>query len=344
MKRFLCLLILVTGCIPDLLEPGDPVDTNDVLDSGTDVTGVDLDTGPDAPLDPDLDGGLDGGSTDLIACTTTTSDGVCLHIDDCEMQSVPGFCPGPTEIQCCVAPSDDACDENPTYEEMPRPNTGLVEGPGEGGCPSGMIGIDDFCVDRYLAALVEILADGSERHWSPFFNPAGRQVRAVSLAQAVPQGYITGQQAAAACAASEKRLCTDEEWLRACQGPSQFTYPYGNTRQAGVCNDARSVHPAIEYFGTSDPSIWSMLDNPCINQQADTVTLTGSLEGCITAEGAFDMMGNLHEWTSDPEGTFRGGFYADTTINGEGCLYRTTAHGTSHFDYSTGFRCCADPL
>ncbi len=39
---------------------------------------------------------------------------------------------------------------------------------------------------------------------------------------------------------------------------------------------------------------------------------------------------------------FRGGFYADTKINGEGCLYRTTAHGFTHWDYSTGFRCCAD--
>jgi hypothetical protein len=53
-------------------------------------------------------------------------------------------------------------------------------------------------------------------------------------------------------------------------------------------------------------------------------------------------MGNLHEWTSDPEGTFRGGFYVDTVINGPGCLYRTTAHDRAHWDYSTGFRCCAD--
>ena len=54
------------------------------------------------------------------------------------------------------------------------------------------------------------------------------------------------------------------------------------------------------------------------------------------------MMGNLHEWTADPDGTFRGGFYVDTVINGPGCLYATTAHATSHWDYSTGFRCCAD--
>ena len=37
-----------------------------------------------------------------------------------------------------------------------------------------------------------------------------------------------------------------------------------------------------------------------------------------------------------------GGFYVDTQINGNGCLYATTAHDTGHWDYSTGFRCCAD--
>ena len=46
---------------------------------------------------------------------------------------------------------------------------------------------------------------------------------------------------------------------------------------------------------------------------------------------------------ADPAGTFRGGFYVDTVRNGDGCLYRTTAHDRGHWDYSTGFRCCADP-
>ena len=54
------------------------------------------------------------------------------------------------------------------------------------------------------------------------------------------------------------------------------------------------------------------------------------------------MMGNVHEWTADPAGTFRGGYYVDTVENGNGCLYATTAHDTSYSDYSTGFRCCAD--
>ena len=43
------------------------------------------------------------------------------------------------------------------------------------------------------------------------------------------------------------------------------------------------------------------------------------------------------------DGTFRGGYYMDTTKNGEGCSYRTTAHDFAYHDYSTGFRCCMDP-
>jgi hypothetical protein len=226
-----------------------------------------------------------------------------------------------------------------TADDTPQPNAGLVEAAGTGGCPAGMLGVDAFCIDRYEASLVRV-ADGSP--WSPYHNPDTTPVRAVSLAGAVPQGYVTGDQAGDACVAAGKRLCTDSEWLRACRGPSSTVYPYGDTREPGTCNDARAVHPAIEFFGTSDDWIWSMLGHPCINQLAASLAETGSHPGCVTAEGALDMMGNLHEWTSDPAGTFRGGFYVDTVINGNGCLYATTAHNTLHWDYSTGFRCCAD--
>jgi formylglycine-generating enzyme len=168
-------------------------------------------------------------------------------------------------------------------------------------------------------------------------------VRAVSVRWAVPQGYIDGDQAAEACLNAGKRLCTDGEWLRACQGPDAMTYPYGEEREPGVCNDHRGVHPAAEYFGTGEAWIFSHIDNACLNQLPESLEPTGARSECVTAEGAFDMMGNLHEWTADPAGTFRGGFYADTEKNGPGCLYATTAHNTQHWDYSTGFRCCADP-
>ena len=221
------------------------------------------------------------------------------------------------------------------------PNEGLVEASFDPGCPDGMVLVTTFCVDKYEASLVYATTQ-SPQSWSPFFNPGSADVRAVSIAGAVPQAYIDQIQAKSACEASGKRLCEDDEWLRACQGPGDLTYPYGDTRMPGVCNDHRDEHPAIEYYGTDADWIWSMLGNACIDQLHDSLDTCGERTGCETAEGAFDMMGNVHEWTADPNGTFRGGFYVDTVANGNGCLYATTAHDTSYWDYSTGFRCCAD--
>ena len=268
-------------------------------------------------------------------CVGAGGAGVCRDADagDAGGVSIPGHCPGPARIQCCVHGAI-TCDPDAHV----LPNGGLSEAPGEGGCPGGMILVEAFCIDRFEASLVGL----DDLPWSPYFNPGDTPVRAVSIEGAVPQGYISGVEATAACANAGKRLCTDAEWLRACQGPNGTTYPYGDLDEPGVCNDARAEHPAIEYFGTTDDWIWSELDNACLDQLPDSLDRAGASPGCVTAEGAFDMMGNLHEWTADPEGTFRGGYYVDTVLNGPGCLYATTAHTTSHWDYSTGFRCCAD--
>ena len=173
------------------------------------------------------------------------------------------------------------------------------------------------------------------------------KVRSVSLPGVVPQGYIRGDEASAACAASGKRLCYADEWEAACRGREGHLYPYGNTRRENVCNDAgRSKHPVVEatrLLGISEERRWrDGMAHPLINQLDDTLRKTGSLLGCTADNGTFDMVGNLHEWVADPDGTFRGGFYMDTKINGEGCSYATTAHPMSYADYSTGFRCCQD--
>ena len=234
--------------------------------------------------------------------------------------------PGPCGPSSCVA------------TDLGTPNGVPVEPDGLGGCPAGMTRVDTFCIDRWEAALVATAPEGPV---TPYAAPSV-PVRAVSAPGLVPSGYVSGVAAAAACAASGKRLCTDAEWLRACQGPTATTYPYGATVIPGLCNDARACHPAVQYFGTNESWIWSELDHPCLNQLPAGLAATGAKSGCVSAEGAYDLVGNLHEWTADPAGTFRGGFYVDTKLNGNGCLYKTTAHSVSHNDYSTGFRCCAD--
>ena len=348
-------------CLALACTPG-PVVVSDVTDGGGADAAVQEDSyaaGTDVLVR--MDAGMRDASEDTVRrdvttsdtnphvgtpCSTGDRDGVCLHVDDCGgmRESVPNHCPGPAPIQCCVEKSNSSemCDPKASYAEMPRPNAGLTESAGDAGCPSGMVKITDFCIDRYEAALVELRSGMADRSWSPFFNPGNRRVRAVSIKGATPQAYISGKQAAAACKEAGKRLCTGTEWLRACQGAAGHTYPYGDTRQSGVCNDARQSHPVVDYFETSEDWIWSELQNACIGQQSDTVDPAGSNTGCVSDDGVFDMMGNLHEWTAASSGTFRGGFYADTKVNGSGCLYKTTAHGRGHWDYSTGFRCCAD--
>lgn len=218
-------------------------------------------------------------------------------------------------------------------------------------CTDGMAEIDGrFCIDRYEASLVEVLADGTEQPWEYFRTPAeGIVARAVSVAGVFPQGYISGAQASAACEASGKRLCSSVEWKTACMGPQRTVFPYGNQRQVGRCNDngrssMRFYNPQLD--DTPEHGwMWGAggnMNDPRLNQLPGTLTRTGERAECTNDYGVFDMVGNLHEWVDDPAGTFQGGYYLDTHINGDGCNYRTTAHPYSHHDYSTGFRCCAD--
>jgi formylglycine-generating enzyme required for sulfatase activity len=164
---------------------------------------------------------------------------------------------------------------------------------------------------------------------------------------------VSGVQAQRACNQAQKRLCQIDEWVRACRGPEAQTYPYGNTRRPGVCNDRSKVvgaHPVVALFeqfappGASRAKMWTpeWMNDPRLFEMPHSVEPAGANPECKSAYGVYDLVGNLHEWTADPDGTFVGGFFMDTTLNGEGCGYRTRAHNFEYHDYSTGFRCCKD--
>ena len=126
-----------------------------------------------------------------------------------------------------------------------------------------------------------------------------------------------------------------------------FVHPvdskYGDVREKGACNDS-GISPLHVYYPEA-PSTYSQgpMNDPRLNQTPGTVALTGQFGGCTNGFGVFDMVGNMHEWVMSTRPTFRGGYYQDTHINGDGCAYHTTAHAAAYHDYSTGFRCCADP-
>lgn len=205
-------------------------------------------------------------------------------------------------------------------------------------CPPNMALVGQSCVDKYEGSLVEIHGDGTESAFSPHEAPNGRVVRAVSRPGVVPQAHISMNEAKRACAASNKRLCRADEWKSACKGPSASRYPYGDTRVASSCVDTNRTSPMIVLYGGERTG--RTMNDPRANQIDNTVEKTGEAASCTNAYDVHDMVGNVHEWTDDS--SFRGGYYLDTKSNGEGCDYRTTAHAPAYYDYSTGFRCCAD--
>lgn len=244
----------------------------------------------------------------------------------------------------------------PTASETPAPvatAAPVSEAPPH--CPDDMALVrriqGPYCIDRYEGALDR---KGQPHPFNHDIDGIEKEVVAVSVKGRKPQGYISGEQAVIACQNAGKRLCETDEWVRACRGPKLTRYPYGDVRKANVCNDRFKVldHHPVPVLWKKDPTsadstlMWhpSFMNDPRLLTMAFTIVASGTFEKCTNEYGVYDMVGNLHEWVKDAEGTFRGGFFMDTFQNGEGCEYRTVGHGFEYHDYSTGFRCCKDAV
>jgi formylglycine-generating enzyme len=201
------------------------------------------------------------------------------------------------------------------------------------------------CVDRYEASVVERAPDGTLlAHAANQPLADGHTYVARSVAGVMPQAYVSGAQALAACQQAGKRLCAPVEWRAACGGSEGYAFPYGPERVPARCHD-NGVNPMLAYHADTEARGWGVMElNDPRNVEIDgTLVKAGAFPGCVNDFGLYDMVGNLHEWTADPNGTFQGGYWLDTSLHGEGCAYRTIAHPFDYHDYSTGFRCCADP-
>jgi formylglycine-generating enzyme required for sulfatase activity len=197
----------------------------------------------------------------------------------------------------------------------------------------------EVCIDDYEAAI-----EGHDYSRS-LDGVDASALRAKPAKGLKPQVNVSAFQAEAACQASAKRLCTGAEWVAACRGPEHFVYPYGNDHVPGACNEGRPS-PVGAVFGATG----GRLDDPRLAEVTNGSEPGGTFPKCVGAYGVFDMHGNVAEWVSDPSnandprfGMFLGGFFAEASENGAGCLYKTTAHFKEYHDYSVGFRCCADP-
>lgn len=155
-----------------------------------------------------------------------------------------------------------------------------------------------------------------------------------------PTVFVTWYEAKRSCASVGKRLCERSEWSLACEGPKRAPYPYGWQRFPSPCNVSRPVEEAnqdrLVALGTRESEIARLW-------QADPI---GSHPDCVSAFGAFDMVGNVDEWTDNGEilgeqvSTLNGGYWGPVRNT---CRLTTKTHGPEFQFYQIGFRCCAEP-
>ncbi|RYZ10030.1 MAG: hypothetical protein EOO73_00140 [Myxococcales bacterium] len=255
---------------------------------------------------------------------------------------------------------------------QPRPEL-LPGAPGPLGssCPAEMVSVrGQFCIDRYEVSAV----DARERPLSPYYPPSREELvhlygvfrgvtprrtapalplppefalnesfeaRATSVANVVPNGYLSGVIARRICESAGKRLCSPAEWVTACKGQNATKYPYGDRYEEGTCNVFRESHPAVVLYGDASKNHLDPRLNLAEGAAGPLLRKTGGTPLCRSVWGQdaiYDMVGNLDEWVDDPGGAFQGGFYARSTR--EGCDARITVHPPPYSDYSLGTRCC----
>lgn len=155
---------------------------------------------------------------------------------------------------------------------------------------------------------------------------------AVSGVHVIPATRMSWFAAKEACEKAGMRLCTEKEWLSACQGSlavdddgdGEFAddlvegtqYPYGDFHNPTRC--------------------WSGKDRNKFRP-----VYTAEMPGCVSNQGVYDLVGNVEEWVGEtPEkAVLMGGAY-DTPKDKARCYRANDTFGPGYANKRTGFRCC----
>jgi formylglycine-generating enzyme required for sulfatase activity len=213
------------------------------------------------------------------------------------------------------------------------------DAPDAGPCPADMVLVEDWCIDRFEAP-----------------NRDG----------AMPLVMYHFDEAESWCMYRGKRLCFDDEWTRVCGGKEGLAYPYGDSNDPGVCTDDKvwlsynqellngwpwsidtdvieSVEDLLGAAREKGAAATAAADHVQWLYQAEP---SGSKTGCTTGDGAYDLSGNIEEWTrrrsggtTDFHGNLKGRYWAEART----CQQSVITHGDLFRFYEIGFRCCRDP-
>ncbi|MCK6535385.1 MAG: SUMF1/EgtB/PvdO family nonheme iron enzyme [Polyangiaceae bacterium] len=176
-----------------------------------------------------------------------------------------------------------------------------------------------FCVDRY--------------EWP---NQVGQ----------LPRVLTSWLEAKALCEKAGKRLCTEDEFNFACEGPEMLPYATGYVRDQAKCNiDKPYVQPdQSRQMATYD----KCPDNEFCRSEMkrlDQRHAIGAKHSCVSWAGVVDINGNVNEWVEIPgekhpnRSGLKGGWWGPVRSR---CRPTVTFHKEFDYGYEAGFRCCKD--
>jgi formylglycine-generating enzyme required for sulfatase activity len=202
---------------------------------------------------------------------------------------------------------------------------GTADGGGRGrrrgNCPHDMARVREFCVDRFEAP-----------------NRRGDN----------PLVMQSATEAEAWCTAKRKRLCTEDEWIAACEGDEGRPYPYGAVHVDDRCNDDQ---PWRTVDGAK-LATWPAPEAKAHVHDLYQADPSGARSQCVSEAGVHDLTGNVEEWVvrTRPHanawphvliGCYWSGCYGGGKPT---CRSTNNAHGPGFRFYETGFRCCRDAV
>ncbi|MFO0546908.1 MAG: SUMF1/EgtB/PvdO family nonheme iron enzyme [Polyangiaceae bacterium] len=160
----------------------------------------------------------------------------------------------------------------------------------------------------------------------------------------LPAFLISWTDAKKTCESLGKRLCTEDEFNFACEGPDMLPYTYGLVRDPTKCSIDK---PYIKREKKLYPYERCMKKPACKEHLAklDQRVPAGSMPECVSPFGVFDLNGNINEWVELPGKQYpdrsglKGGWWGP--VRGR-CRPTVDFHKEDDYGYEEGFRCCRD--
>jgi hypothetical protein len=294
----------------------------------------------------------------LTLAATALLASACSHRD--EAKSAPDAAP-PAPIDAAPLPSDASEDASSAEDATPATTA----------CPAGMLLVDgDFCTDVEQKCLKEWYAKWNDKHICMEFQAPSKCIgkkehrrycidkyeypNREGVRPTVMNDFYMAQPL---CAEQGKRMCTETEWVMACEGPEYKPYPYGYVRDPTICRgDQSGVEPLEDGFEMRDGKRIAFFKFASKDKAVRVAELerlwqgvpSGSQPKCVSDYGVYDMPGNADELAAS-ETPPPVSHFDNVTIGGpwrlgvrNQCRPRIYTHNEGFGYYYLSFRCCAE--